>query len=182
MSLLLTLADAAAQTAATVPAAADAVTQPDFVTRSMVYASATAAIGFSAIGSAYGAGAAACAAVGAWKKCYMQNKPAPFQLLIFAGAPLSQTIYGMILMFIIMGHAVNVKPGAWPLYLFVGVISGIAMGISALWQGLASAASADAFAETGKGFTNQLMALGIVETVAIFVMAFAIVLLNSLSF
>ena len=80
MSLLLTLADAAAQAA-----------------------SATAAIGFSAIGSAYGAGAAACSAVGAWKKCYMQNKPAPFQLLIFAGAPLSQTIYGMILMFIIMG-------------------------------------------------------------------------------
>lgn len=182
MSLILTLAEAANQAASTIPAAAEAVAQPDFVTRSMVYASATAAIGFSAIGSAYGAGAAACSAVGAWKKCYMQNKPAPFQLLIFAGAPLSQTIYGMILMFIIMGHAVNVKPGAWPLYLFVGVISGVAMGVSALWQGLTSAAAADAFAETGKGFTNQLMALGIVETVAIFVMAFAIVLLNMLSF
>ena len=181
MSLLLSLADAAAQAAATVPAAAEAVTSPDFVTRSMVYASATAAIGFAAIGSAYGAGAAACSAVGAWKKCYMQNKPAPFQLLIFAGAPLSQTIYGMILMFIIMGHAVTVRPGAWPLYLFVGVISGVAMGVSALWQGLAAAAASDAFAETGKGFTNQLMALGIIETVAIFVMAFAIVLLHMLS-
>ena len=38
MSLLLTLADAAAQAASTVPAAAQAVTSPDFVTRSMVYA------------------------------------------------------------------------------------------------------------------------------------------------
>ena len=35
------------------------------------------------------------------------------------------------------------------------------------------------FAETGKGFANQLMALGIVETVAIFVLAFSIVLLNA---
>jgi len=63
-------------------------------------------------------------------------------------------------------------------YLFVGVVAGIAMGISSLWQGTAGGAACDAFAENGKGFTNQLMALGIVETVAIFVMAFAIVLLS----
>ena len=41
-------------------------------------------------------------------------------------------------------------------------------------------AACDAFAENGKGFTNQLMVLGIVETVAIFVMAFAIVLLGKI--
>ena len=45
---------------------------------------------------------------------------------------------------------------------------------------ISAAAAADAFAETGKGFANQLMALGIVETVAIFVLAFSIVLLSSL--
>ena len=106
------------------------------------------------------------------------------QLLIFAGAPLSQTIYGMIIMFIIMGAAGDAallasKPGIWFVYMMVGVLSGVSMGVSALWQGLSAAASADAFAETGKGFTNQLMVLGIVETVAIFVMAFAIVLLSS---
>ena len=190
MSLLLNtlanvtpvLAQAAETAVETAQAAAPAQDLPFFEQKALIYAAAFTSIGFAAIGSAYGCGAASCAAMGAWKKCYAQNKPAPFQLLIFAGAPLSQTIYGMILMFIIMGHAVNVRPGAWPLYLFVGVISGIAMGVSALWQGLAAASSADAFAETGKGFTNQLMALGIVETVAIFVMAFAIVLLNSVSF
>ena len=53
------------------------------------------------------------------------------------------------------------------------------MRITSLIQRLLFAAAADAFAETGKGFTNQLMVLGIVETVAIFVMAFAIVLLSS---
>lgn len=175
MSLLLTLAETAAD------AAANPVV-PDYAAKALVYASAFASIGFAAIGSAYGAGAAACSAMGAWKKCYAQNKPAPFQLLIFAGAPLSQTIYGMIIMFIIMGGAVNAKPGAWFVYMMVGILSGIAMGVSALWQGLSAAAAADAFAETNKGFTNQLMALGIVETVAIFVMAFAIVLLQSISF
>ena len=92
MSLTLTLADAAQQ-----------IQQiPDYMQYALVYAAAFASIGFAAIGSAYGCGSAACSAVGAWKKCYAQNKPAPFQLLIFAGAPLSQTIYGMIIMFIIM--------------------------------------------------------------------------------
>ena len=167
MNLMLTLADAAAN-AANVPA--------DATQKALVFAAAFLAIGLSAIGSAYGTGVASCAAVGAWKKCYMQNKPAPFQLLIFAGAPLSQTIYGMILMFSIMGADVS-RPGIWIAYMVVGVLSGIAMGTSAIWQGLAAAASADAFAENGKGFTNQLMALGIIETVAIFVMAFAMVLL-----
>ena len=179
MSMLLA---AAADAAYAAQAAAPIV--PDFAQKALVFAAAFSSIGFAAIGSAYGAGAAACAAVGAWKKCYAQNKPAPFQLLIFAGAPLSQTIYGMIIMFIIMGAAGDAtllasKPGVWFVYMMVGVLSGVSMGISALWQGLSSAAAADAFAETGKGFTNQLMVLGIVETVAIFVMAFAIVLLGS---
>lgn len=179
MSLMLTLADAAAQAAAAAPAVAETATKvmPDAAQKALVFAAAFASIGFAAIGSAYGAGSAACAAMGAWKKCYMQNKPAPFQLLIFAGAPLSQTIYGMIIMFIIMGANLE-KQGVWFVYMMVGILSGVSMGVSALWQGLSAAAAADAFAETGKGFTNQLMALGIVETVAIFVMAFAIVLLG----
>ena len=57
-----------------------------------------AALGLSALGSALGIGTAGMAAVGAWKKCYAQNRMAPFLLIVFIGAPLSQTIYGMILM------------------------------------------------------------------------------------
>ena len=188
MSLLLnTLANVTpvlAQAAETVTENAPAVQDiPFFDQKALIYAAAFMSIGFAAIGSAYGCGAAACAAMGAWKKCYAQNKPAPFQLLIFAGAPLSQTIYGMIVMFIVMGGAADVltvaNSGNWIVYSLVGVLAGIAMGISALWQGISAAAACDAFAETGKGFANQLMALGIVETVAIFVLAFSIVLLSS---
>ena len=66
----------------------------------MIVAGAIACLGLSGAGSALGTGLAASAAVGAWKKCYAANKPAPFLLLGFVGAPITQTLYGMILMFV----------------------------------------------------------------------------------
>ena len=44
--------------------------------------------------------------------------------------------------------------------------------MSAYFQGKIGAVAADAMAEAGKGFTNYLIALGIIETVALFVMVF----------
>ncbi|MFA7229673.1 MAG: hypothetical protein WC071_00230 [Victivallaceae bacterium] len=137
---------------------------------------AFAAISFAAIGSGLGAGAGGSAAIGGWKKCYANNKPAPFQLIIFAGAPLSQTIYGMIMMFIIINSS---NPAMWPVYLMMGVVGGIALGVSAWCQGKAAAGACDAFAAIeGQGFVNYLMVLGIIETVAIFVLAFGIVTIS----
>ena len=46
------------------------------------------------------------------------------------------------------------------------------MGFSSWMQGKAAAGAADAYAETGKGFGNYIMVLGIIETVALFVMVF----------
>ena len=46
------------------------------------------------------------------------------------------------------------------------------MGASAMMQGKAAAGACDSLAETGKGATNYIIALGIVETVALFVMVF----------
>lgn len=130
-----------------------------------------AMLGLSALGSALGAGAAAPAAIGAWKKCYAQNKAAPFMLLAFIGAPLSQTIYGMIVMNRILVSAAAM-PAAWAGLLGTGVLGGLAMGASAWLQGVAGAAASDALGETGQGAGNYLMALGIIETVAIFVLVF----------
>ena len=126
-----------------------------------------AALGFAAIGSAIGMGSAGMSAVGAWKKCFAQNKPAPFMLVAFVGAPLTQTIYGFILMNSIKASAAD--PMA---RLAAGVFGGIAMGFSAMFQGKAGACASDALAETGKGFTNYIMVIGLVETVALFVMVF----------
>lgn len=128
------------------------------------------ALAFAAMGSAIGAGSAGMAAVGAWKRCFAQNKPAPFMLVAFVGAPLTQTIYGLILMGAL---ATAVEGGAdTGLILGAGVFGGMAMGMSAWFQGKAAAVASDALAETGKGFGNYIMVLGLVETVALFVMVF----------
>lgn len=132
---------------------------------------AASAIAFAAMGSAFGSGAAGMSAVGAWKKCFAQSKAAPFILVTFVGAPLSQTIYGMILLGNIT-TALVANASFWPAALGAGIFGGVALGLSAWLQGKAGAAAADALAETGKGFGNYLMVLGIIETVALFVMVF----------
>lgn len=131
------------------------------------------ALAFAAIGSALGTGAAGITAVGAWKKCYAQNKMAPFMLVAFIGAPLTQTIYGMIVKGTIVTAASETPPAMYHNLLIGGLVCGVAMGMSAWMQGRAAAAASDALAETGKGFVNYLLALGMIETVALFVMAFA---------
>ena len=138
-------------------------------------AGAVACLGLSATGSAFGTGFAATSAMGAWKKCYAQNKNAPFQLSILTGVPMSQTIYGMIL----MGTVLTVQPTYWLVALLVGVLGGFGIGYSAVYQGRAAAGACDALAETGKGFVNYLIALGIVETIAIFVLAFAMMFMGN---
>ena len=54
----------------------------------------------------------------------------------------------------------------------MGLFGGMGMGMSAWMQGKAAAGACDSLAETGKGTTNYIIALGIVETVALFVMVF----------
>lgn len=137
---------------------------------------AITAMALSAVGSGAGAGVAGMAAVGAWKKAFAQNKPASFIMLAFVGAPLTQTIYGMI----IMNRMLEFTSKG--IYLWaIGIFAGSAMGISAYYQGKAGAVAADAMGETGKGFGNYIAVLGIIETVALFVMAFTLTLLGKLS-
>jgi V/A-type H+-transporting ATPase subunit K len=136
-----------------------------------------AAIAFAAIGSALGTGTAGMAAVGAWKKCFVQNRPAPFILVAFVGFPLSQTIYGYLLMNR-LAQAFDTGTNAGYL-LGAGVLGGLAIGMSAWYQGRAAAAASDAMGETGKGTGNYIFVLGIIETVALFVMVFLFLMTGS---
>ena len=147
----------------------------------MIVAGAIACLGLAGAGSALGTGFAATAAVGAWKKCYAAGKPAPFLLLSFVGAPITQTLYGMILMFVMLGKVGTVADGSGVPVLVAGLFAGLAIGISAVFQGRAAAAACDAQAETNQGFTNYLAALGIIETVAIFAMVFALIALGKVA-
>ncbi len=127
-------------------------------------------LSLAAVGSAIGTGIAGMAAIGAWKKAYAENKAAPFIIIAFVGAPLTQTIYGLILRNAILDAAWEGYNFAYPLIL--GAFAGIAMAFSAWFQGKAGARAADALGETGEGFGNYIMVVGIVETVALFVMVF----------
>jgi len=132
-------------------------------------------MGISAVGSGMGIAIAGQAVIGAWKKCYIANKPAPMTLLAFGGAPLTQTFYGYILGFLFMKPAALANPANGLLYLGIGIASGLAIAGSALAQGKAGAAGADATGETGKGFVNYMMIVGICETVAIFAMVLSMI-------
>ncbi|MDD5155185.1 MAG: V-type ATP synthase subunit K [Candidatus Omnitrophica bacterium] len=133
-------------------------------------------LGLAALGSAFGTGIAGMSAIGAWKKNFSQNKPASFMLVVFTAAPLTQTVYGMIVMRQLMEIA-NKGQYLWS----VGAFAGLAIGLSALWQGKCAAVASDAMGETGKGFGNYLVVLGMTETVALLVMAFTLMLFGIIS-
>ena len=130
-------------------------------------------LGLAALGSGIGISIAGQASIGAWKKCYLSNKPAPFILTVFAGAPLTQTIYGFLLMQQMKSSSAD--PG---FLLILGIFSGLAIAFSAVIQGKAGAAGADALAETGKGFSQYITVVGLCETVALFVLVFSMVALG----
>ena len=137
------------------------------------------ALCLSAMGSGFGIGAAAVSAVGGWKKCYANGKPAPFMMVAFTGAPLTQTIYGFLLMNFINSA---LKGGVDQLLaLFIGAFGGLVIGLSAYFQGKCAASACDALGETGKGTSNYLIVIGIIETVALFTLVFCLLLLNSAS-
>jgi V/A-type H+/Na+-transporting ATPase subunit K len=133
-------------------------------------------LALSACGSAAGAGVAGMAAIGAWKKNFTQNKNASFLLVALTGAPLTQTIYGNIVM-TKMIELSNKGHYLWG----IGAFAGAAIGLSAYYQGKCAACACDAMGETGKGFGNYLAILGITETVALFVMVFTLIILGKLS-
>ena len=95
-------------------------------------------------------------------------------MIAFSGAPLTQTIYGFLLMNFIA--SANCDPG---MALGVGLFGGLAIGLSALFQGRCAAAAADALGATGKGTANYFIVIGIVETVALFTLVFGLLLLNT---
>ena len=118
------------------------------------YIGMACALCLSAIGSAIGAGCASMSAVGAWKKCYANGKPASIRSAVESGSSTPT------------------------LAMFVGIVAGIAIATSALFQGKAAACAADALGETGKGTANYFIVIGIIETVALFTLVFSLLLLQ----
>lgn len=131
------------------------------------------AVGMAAIGSLIGCCHAGAAALACWKRAYQENKPAAFVLSIFAGAPLSQTIYAMILMMMLAGKTSQENPQLLS-HLCMGVFGGVILMVSGIYQGKIGAYACDMFSSANnKGFGNAITVVGIVETVALFATIFA---------
>ena len=131
----------------------------------------------SAIGSAWGITIVGTAAAGAWKKCYQANKPAPMTLIALCGMPISQVLYGFILLMQMMNVEIHADNAG--IMLAFGVGTGVALAFSAIGQGKIAAAACDSLADNGKGFVNFVTVLGIIETVALFAMVFTMINLPS---
>mgnify|MGYP003667920007 CR=1 FL=1 len=127
-------------------------------------------LSIASIGSAIGTGIAGMAAIGAWKKMIISGQKAATAMLIFVGAPLSQVIYGMILKNAIADA--NLAPESYIWQIIIGLVAGAAMAGSAIFQGKTGARACDAIASGANDTAKYIMVIGVVETVALFVMIF----------
>lgn len=138
-------------------------------------------LGLSAVGSALGIGIAGQAAAGAWAREARAGTPLNFSYVILVGLPLSQTIYGAILMLVGLRDRVfdpellAANAGA---LLGIGLAGGLAELFSAWWQGRIGAAACRALSEGGgQGLALLIIAMGIAETVGLFGFVFLLMVL-----
>jgi V/A-type H+-transporting ATPase subunit K len=129
-------------------------------------------MGLGAVGSALGVGAAGKAAAGAWAKEAREGDNLNFLYIALAGMPLSQTIYGFILMLAMLkGYVYDpqlVSANAGALF-SIGLACGLGELFSAWMQGAIGAAGIRAMSEgEGKPFTFSIIAMAIAETVGLF--------------
>lgn len=135
-------------------------------------------LGITALGSGIGINICGQAAIGAWKKCFLSNKPAPMILIAFAANPVTQTFYA----FILTQRFMEVAAGATDInqilvYFGYALAAGISLFVTAIIQGKIGACAVDALCETRKGFAHYYTVMGAAETVALFTMVFTIAML-----
>ena len=134
-------------------------------------------LGLGALGSCLGILAAATAAAAAWAAEGKAGKKLSFQYIIMVAAPISQTLYSMILMNSMLTKQLTPENT----FLFIGVVlgCGLAECLSAYFQGKIGVAGIRCLHENGgQGFGLLIIALGVIETVGIFAMVFGLAILN----
>jgi len=135
------------------------------------------AVGMAAVGSSLGAGVAGMSAAGAWAKDAKAGKGLRFIYIVLVSAPITQTVYGFLVMFQ-MADKLKVAEANGGLLLGIGIATGLGEMLSAWMQGAIGAAGCRMLSEAdGKGFAFILIALGIAETVGIFTLVFMSILL-----
>ncbi len=130
------------------------------------------ALGLSAIGSSIGCGIGGMASHAVMSRVEEGHG----KFIAMAAMPSSQIIYGFILM-LLMRDAI--KDGSLTALSAIGIgfSSGLAIMISAIFQGKAAASGIVASAKQPAIFGKCFAALGIIESFALFAFVFALMLL-----
>jgi len=132
----------------------------------------------AAVGSCLGVSAAGTSAAGAWAKDARAGKPLRFIYIVMVSAPITQTVYGFLVMLQIVDKLGGGVASGITL-LGIGLATGIGEMISAWVQGIIGAGGCRMISEAdGKGFALVVIAIGIAETVGIFVLIFMSILLG----
>lgn len=130
------------------------------------------ALGLSAIGSSIGCGIGGMASHAVMSRVEEGHG----KFIAMSAMPSSQIIYGFILMLLMRDAIVGGSLSALSA-IGIGFSSGLAIMISAIFQGRAAASGIQASAKQPAIFGKCLAALGIVESFALFAFVFALMLL-----
>ena len=129
------------------------------------------ALGLSAIGAAIGCGIAGIVSHGVMSRIEEGHG----KLIGLSAAPASQMIYGFILMLslrnAVMEGTVSSLSAA-----FIGGMSGGAICVAAIYQGLACASAIQATARQPSVFGKTFVTIGVLESFALFAFVFALLL------
>lgn len=130
------------------------------------------ALGLSAIGSSIGCGIAGMASHAVMSRVEEGHG----KFIGMAAAPSSQSIYGFILM-LLMRNAIIAGSLSPMSGIGIGLASGLAIMVSAIFQGKVAATGIQASAKQPAVFGKCFAAVGIVESFALFAFVFAILIM-----
>ena len=130
------------------------------------------ALGLGCLGSAIGCGIAGMASHGVMSRVEEGHG----KFIGMAAAPSSQAIYGFILM-LLMSRAIEAGTLSAMSGIGIGAASGSAIMVSAIFQGRAAATGIQATAKQPAIFGKCFMALGIIESFALFAFVFALLIM-----
>lgn len=130
------------------------------------------ALGLSCLGSAIGCGIGGMASHGVMARIDENHG----KFIGMAAMPSSQSIYGFVLM-ILMRDAIKANTLSAASGIGIGLFIGLAIMISAIYQGMCAASGIQASAKQPAVFGKCFAALGIVESFSLFAFVFALLLL-----
>ncbi|MCB1136618.1 MAG: ATP synthase subunit C [Chlamydiia bacterium] len=131
------------------------------------------ALGLSCVGSAIGCGIAGMASHGVMSRVEEGHG----KFIGMSAAPSSQSIYGFILM-LLMANAIKAGTLSEMSGIGIGLSSGLAIMMSAIFQGKCAASGIQASAKQPAIFGKCFAAVGIVESFALFAFVFALLIMG----